>query len=76
MSIIAENQDLKKSIRAFRFYIVAFLISMFTISFLGSVNDNSKIVYDAFIALPFFIIFIIEPVEKSKINNGNLNRLN
>jgi len=53
---------LKKSIRIFRIYGIAFLISILTMSFLGSVNQNFKAIYEALVALPFFIMLILAPL--------------
>ncbi len=53
--LTVEPHYLKKSIRIFRIYGIAFLISIFTMSFLESLNQNFKAIYDALIVLPFFI---------------------
>jgi len=62
MPKVQQPHYLKKSIRIFRIYGIAFLISIFTISFLGSVNQNFKAIYEALVALPFFIMLILAPL--------------
>ncbi|VTR51494.1 Uncharacterised protein [Sphingobacterium thalpophilum] len=62
MPSVEQPNYLKKSIRIFRFYGITFLFSIFTMSFLRSVNENFKIVYEALLALPFFIMLVLAPL--------------
>jgi amino acid permease len=62
MSKVAEAQYLKKSIKLFRVYSIAFLVSMFTVSFLRSISKDYSILYEMLITLPFLIILILAPI--------------
>lgn len=57
-----ESHYLKKSIKIFRFYGIGLLISMLTVTLLRSVNENFKIVYEAFVAIPYLITLVLAPL--------------
>lgn len=62
MPKVEQPYYLKKCIKIFRFYGIAFLISIFSISFLGTIKINFKAIYEAFVALPFFITLVLAPL--------------
>jgi 4-hydroxybenzoate polyprenyltransferase len=57
-----EPHYLKKSIKIFRFYGIGLLISMLTVTLLRSVNENFKIVYEAFVAIPYLVTLVLAPL--------------
>ena len=59
---VAKTHYLKKSIKIFRFYGIGLLISILTVSFLRSVNESFKIVYEALVAIPYLITLVLAPL--------------
>ena len=61
MPTVEQPYYLKKSIKIFRIYGIAFLISMFTITFFRSVNQGFKGMNEAIVGLSFLIILFLAP---------------
>jgi len=62
MSTVVEPQYLNKSIKIFRFYTIALIVSILTNTLLRPLRDDYLILIETLVALPILIVLTLAPI--------------